>query len=195
MEKLSQPCVILSGGKSSRMGKNKALLPFGQFLTLAEYQYMRLSAIFDNVYLSCKESAIFDFDANFIEDEEEIFAPTIAISTAFKELYAHEIFFITVDTPFVSQQAIHTIINSKNDQAEAFIAQTPKGTHNLVGLYRESILPTIEALDAVKNYRLSALLDKVETQYITFDDEDEFLNLNTKEEYERALELYKQKTS
>jgi len=35
----------------------------------------------------------------------------------------------------------------------------------------------------------------VETQYITFDDEDEFLNLNTKEEYERALELYKQKTS
>jgi len=63
------PCVIFAGGKSSRMGENKALLPFAGFETLTEYQYTRLSKIFSSVYISCKDKSIFSFDANFIEDD------------------------------------------------------------------------------------------------------------------------------
>jgi molybdopterin-guanine dinucleotide biosynthesis protein A len=44
-------CVIFAGGKSSRMGEDKSLLPFGTFSSLAEYQYNRLSNIFDIVYI------------------------------------------------------------------------------------------------------------------------------------------------
>jgi len=35
--------IIFAGGKSSRMGRDKALLPFGGYDTLTEYQYRRLS--------------------------------------------------------------------------------------------------------------------------------------------------------
>ena len=40
------PCVILSGGKSSRMGEDKSLLPFSSSKTLIEYQYKRLKPYF-----------------------------------------------------------------------------------------------------------------------------------------------------
>ncbi|MDP1784432.1 MAG: NTP transferase domain-containing protein, partial [Sulfuricurvum sp.] len=37
------PCILFAGGKSSRMGSDKSLLPFGGYPTLAQYQYERLS--------------------------------------------------------------------------------------------------------------------------------------------------------
>ena len=54
--------VILAGGKSSRMQQDKALLPFGEVNSLAEFQYRRLSKIFSKVYISSKYNK-FDFNA------------------------------------------------------------------------------------------------------------------------------------
>jgi len=62
------PCVIFAGGKSSRMGEDKSLLPFGSFSTLTEFQLNRLQKMFKNIYISCKKSSKFDFNADFIED-------------------------------------------------------------------------------------------------------------------------------
>lgn len=42
---LDIPCVIFAGGKSSRMGEDKALLPFGNFKTLTQYQLTRLQKV------------------------------------------------------------------------------------------------------------------------------------------------------
>jgi len=55
------PCVIFAGGKSSRMGEDKSLLPFSSFKTLTEFQLSRLSKIFKNVYISTKEKNKFEF--------------------------------------------------------------------------------------------------------------------------------------
>ncbi|MCF6173461.1 MAG: NTP transferase domain-containing protein [Campylobacteraceae bacterium] len=60
--------VVLAGGKSSRMGRDKALLQFGWYDTLVEYQYRKLEAIFDKVYISSKEDK-FDFDVDIIYDK------------------------------------------------------------------------------------------------------------------------------
>ena len=78
------PCVIFAGGKSSRMGRDKSLLPFGGFETLTQYQYERLKKIFANVYISCKNRSKFDFDANFIEDDADFntYAPTSGFISA-----------------------------------------------------------------------------------------------------------------
>jgi molybdopterin-guanine dinucleotide biosynthesis protein A len=40
------PCVILSGGKSSRMGEDKSLLPFSSSNSLIEFQFNRLKPYF-----------------------------------------------------------------------------------------------------------------------------------------------------
>ena len=65
MKTLYSTAVILAGGKSSRMKQDKALLPFGDTNSLAEFQYRRLSKIFSKVYISSKNNK-FDFDVNII---------------------------------------------------------------------------------------------------------------------------------
>lgn len=47
-------CVILAGGKSSRMGRDKTLLPFGGFATLAHYGAHKFERIFERVFVSSK---------------------------------------------------------------------------------------------------------------------------------------------
>jgi len=68
------PAIIFAGGKSSRMGRDKALLPFGGYQSLAQYQYNKLKTIFKDVYISTKKNK-FDFEANLIYDTYQINSP------------------------------------------------------------------------------------------------------------------------
>lgn len=190
---LSIPCVILSGGKSSRMGEDKALLPFGDFPSLAQFQYHRLSRLFSRVYLSCKESTRFPFPAHFIEDKSDIFAPSIAIESAFEALESPWIFFITVDSPLVSEESIRAILSAPQESHHAILAQTPLKKHYLIGLYHRGILPRLRALLEASNYRLRDLAETPETLFIPFENEAEFSNLNTPQDYQSALLRVKQK--
>ncbi|HEY9190437.1 MAG TPA: NTP transferase domain-containing protein, partial [Sulfurovum sp.] len=72
--KRSIPAVIIAGGKSSRMGEDKALLPFGPYRSLAEFQYHRLSSLFETVYISAKKHK-FDFSCRVIEDIHQESSP------------------------------------------------------------------------------------------------------------------------
>ena len=47
-------CVILAGGKSSRMGRDKTVLPFGGFATLTHYGAHKFGRIFERVFVSSK---------------------------------------------------------------------------------------------------------------------------------------------
>ena len=70
-------CVIFAGGKSSRMGRNKALLPFGGSPTMARYQFERLSPLFTRTFLSVKQPHEAFSGMPQIPDAEgtEVFAP------------------------------------------------------------------------------------------------------------------------
>ena len=48
---MSYALVLLCGGLSTRMGTNKAFLPFGEY-TLMEYQVRRFRPYFEKIYLS-----------------------------------------------------------------------------------------------------------------------------------------------
>ena len=48
---MTHALVLLCGGLSTRMGTNKAFLPFGKY-TLMEYQVRRFRPYFEKIYLS-----------------------------------------------------------------------------------------------------------------------------------------------
>ena len=48
---MTHALVLLCGGLSTRMGTNKAFLPFGEY-TLMEYQVRRFRPYFEKIYLS-----------------------------------------------------------------------------------------------------------------------------------------------
>ncbi len=184
----SLPCVVFAGGKSSRMGQDKSLLPFGSSNSLAEYQYRRLSKLFSNVYISAKENK-FDFKAPVIEDAQSnnVFAPTAGFVAMFQALKDERIFVLSVDTPFVGEDEIQELLKNDSEEFDAIIAKTASGSHPMCGIYHRSLLPSFETMLKENSHRLGQLLKKSKTLFVPFQKEEPFANLNHPHEYEAAL--------
>lgn len=187
------PCIIFAGGKSSRMGEDKSLLPFGAFNTLTQFQLSKLSKLFKSVYISCKDSSKFDFNADFIEDikTDSTYAPTIGFISVFQTLTCESFFAISVDTPFLDITVFEKIVVSDSDSKniDATIAKTVFGIEPMCGIYHRSLADKFIKMRDEDNYKLGYLLKSSNTLFVDFEDMDEeiFLNLNHPHEYEKAL--------
>lgn len=173
------------------MGEDKALLPFGSFKTLTEFQLHRLQKIFKNVYISCKNSDKFDFNAEFIEDiaTDETFAPTAGFVAIFEKLKDESIFVISVDTPFVGKEEILKILQKDLPHANATVANLASGIQPMCGVYHRSLEKEFRAMLKNNTHKLGFLLKNSNTLYVDFQDEKPFLNLNHRHEYIEALKL------
>jgi molybdopterin-guanine dinucleotide biosynthesis protein A len=182
------PCVIFAGGKSRRMGADKALLPFGGFDTLTQFQLSKFTPYFKNVYIGCKHKTKFDFDANFIEDlkEYEDSAPHIGLISAFEKLDSDYIFVISVDAPFFNNEHFKKLYEQL-EEYEAIVAISPDNKQPLCAIYKRSILPHLKELTKEKKYRFAYIFEKISVKFVEFDDEEIFVNLNTPQDYEKCI--------
>lgn len=180
--------VIFAGGKSSRMGRDKALLPFGDFSTLAEYQYRRVSKIFKRVYISAKSNK-FNFKADIIKDRYIITSPLVALISVFESLNIDEVFILSVDIPFVSREIIDRLYREALSDSDTIIASSPNGLEPLCGIYRRGILDLAKDFLKANNHRLTSLIESSNSQIVEFNLSREFMNLNKREDYNRALKL------
>ncbi|MEJ2527806.1 MAG: NTP transferase domain-containing protein [Sulfurovaceae bacterium] len=165
--------IILAGGKSSRMGKDKALLPFRGFASMSEFQYRKLEKLFSNVYICAKEEK-FDFNAAIIRDIYPIHSPLAGLISIFETL--------DVDSVIKNQA-------QKSSDYDALIALSPSGLEPLCGVYRRSILPLAKELFSKDIHKLNHLLKLSKMKEIAFEEQDKFLNLNTPQDYEMARSL------
>jgi len=179
-------CVIFAGGKSSRMGVDKALLPFRGFGSLAEYQYNRLSELFDRVYISAKSNK-FDFDVNIITDYYRDSSPLVGLVSIFETIDIDEVFVLSVDAPFVDMAIIKKLYTNSMPFKDVIVASSSNGIEPLCGIYKRSILPKAKEFLEKNNHRLQALLKELDTQKIIFTQKDAFANLNYPDEYQKAL--------
>lgn len=190
------PIVILCGGKSSRMGEDKTLLPFGEYDSLIHFQYQRLSAFFKSVYISSKNhhfsflnneaSAVMIYDKN-----PTIYSPLIALKSILEEVNAPKVFILTVDTPFVTISTIQKLIE-QSCEYEITVASTCEKTHNLCGVFSQSLLENINVMLEKDIHKIGYLIKQSKSQTVLFDAEEEFLNLNTQSEYKQAIHKLKE---
>jgi len=187
-------CVIFAGGKSSRMGEDKSLLPFGAYNTLTQYQYERMKKIFTHVALSAKSAKKFDFTCKVIEDPKEhfTFAPTAGFVAMFDALHVKKIFVLSVDTPFIDEKVIRSLIEADSEDCDAVITKTVSGSHPMCGIYHQSLHVRFQNMLKDDDHRLGKLLTQVRTAYLFFDDETPFANLNHPSEYQDALKRLQQ---
>ena len=190
VEPFKIPCVILCGGQSRRMGEDKSLLPFSNSNSLTQYQYDKLTPYFSEIYLSSKIDK-FDFSFNkekyLILDEGEVFSPIVALQTIFKTIKTSKVFVITVDTPLVSVESIDKLIK-ESINSEICVAKTER-THNLCGVFSTELEKFINKMLINDIHKVGYLLKNNNTKYIEFLHDDEFINLNNKDEYKRALSI------
>ena len=183
------PCVILAGGKSSRMGEDKSLLPFDNHQTLIEYQYNKLSKIFSKVYISAKSNK-FNFKCNIIYDiTNSISSPMIALSSIFEFIKEDNIFIITVDTPLIKEETILDILNNSKPY-DITIAEDSEKKHYLCGVFSKKIYLSIQQCISNDIHKINYLIKNTKKlNIIKFDDKNQFTNINTPLEYQNAQKL------
>lgn len=167
------------------MGRDKALLPFGDFPTLTEFQVNRLTPWFDTLHVSIKDPK-FDFPVKLIEDApNQASSPMVALASILSHFQDTYVFVISVDTPFVTQKEIQMLLDHTGT-ADAIIAKDPTQRHPLCGLYHTGLAKEVQALVKDDSHKLGQLLESIHTTYVTFSDEKPFFNLNHPHEYEEA---------
>lgn len=187
------PCVILAGGKSSRMGKQKALLPFEE-TNLLSYGYEKMCKIFQDVFISCREDVAIGFEKVALIDKEEIFSPLVGIKNAFLGLQSQKIFFLSVDTPFVKPKTIRRLYEIRGEY-DLIYPKSGDRCHYLVGIWDRNVFEILNTALFLKQYKIVDLVDKIHTYELECDDEREFYNLNTPQDYQNALKYLKEENA
>lgn len=183
---MSISAVILAGGKSSRMGRDKALLPFANYSTLSEYQYRRLEKIFSRVYLSSKIDK-FPFDTKIIFDKYEEFNPLNAIISSFEEIDSEAIFFISVDMPFLSVTSIERMIDIYREKRyDIVVARGSIGVEPMGAIYSKSVYTIAKDMYSKCDYKLKNLILN-SNSYESLVEDKELLNINREKDYKIAL--------
>jgi molybdopterin-guanine dinucleotide biosynthesis protein A len=185
MIQLRATAVIVAGGKSSRMKQDKALLPFGDCATLAEFQYLRLSKLFERVYLSSKSNK-FNFKMQLIEDRYEASSPLVALVSMFYCLREEEIFVLSVDAPFVGESVILKLYESAENDLDVIVAKSSNGLEPLCAIYRRSFIEKAEEALKENRHRLQDLFKVLRVKEVKMENEEAFLNLNYPKEYDLA---------
>ena len=179
----------MAGGKSSRMKRDKALLPFGGYHSLAEYQYERFKSSFAKVYLSAKENK-FDFSVEIIEDCYGQSSPLVSLISIFETLNdVDEVLVLSVDSPFVTEEHFQALFTRAEKERDIIVAKSPMGIEPLCAIYRRSMLVLAKEMLKKNQHRLQTLLERAKTQKVLFADEKPFMNLNYPMDYALAKRL------
>ncbi|WP_134701632.1 molybdenum cofactor guanylyltransferase [Ammoniphilus sp. YIM 78166] len=174
--------IILAGGRSSRMGTNKALLTFGaREETTVERILYNLGAVCKSKLLVTNEPALFaNLPINMVRDNYPGLGPMAGIEAGLSHSPYDLNLVIACDMPFVQCEMAEHLI-SKAPGYDAVVPMIKNRIHPLFALYRKSMLPKIkEALEA-QTLRMVSLLEQVNVCYVK---ETELLNL---ENVDRAL--------
>ncbi|MCD8145548.1 MAG: molybdenum cofactor guanylyltransferase [Oscillospiraceae bacterium] len=187
--------LILAGGQSRRMGTDKAALPFGDETMLASL--VRRFQGLCPVAVSLRTAGQFDTaGAGEIVDRYPGQGPLAGLQAAFAQTEAERIFLTGTDLPFLSVELASALLDAaENSQGgDAWVIQRSDGKMEpLCGVYsRRCAKPAEECLrEGRRSFR--SLFQRVDVRYIPesalpgFDLEHQLDNLNTPEDYQRAV--------
>lgn len=197
--------MILCGGMSRRMGRPKALLPFGDEVLLQRMVRILSPIAAPIVVVSAPGQELPDLpeEVRIVRDAVAGQGPLRGLASGLRALgdESNDLVFATsTDAPFLKPEWIGRLLEHAL-YADLVIAEIDGYLHSLSALYRRStVLPVMERLLAEERFRLGALREEVRAVVLgasAFNDIDPDLetlqNINTPEDYARALARWETK--
>lgn len=187
-------CVILAGGKSSRMGEDKALLEYDGQIFIKKIAD-ELSFFDEKIIARGNNCALTDMENDswkIISDEYPEHGPIGGLHASLKSCESEAMFCVSCDIPFVKGELAQKMSNAMNDDFDAVIAVTADGKfHPLCGVYRKELYHLMKEHILQDNNRMMAVLRKVRVKYVNLEEvtSKQLMNVNTKEEYDKLKKL------
>ncbi|MBK8259033.1 MAG: molybdenum cofactor guanylyltransferase [Polyangiaceae bacterium] len=197
--------VVLCGGKSSRMGRSKALLPFGEE-TLISRVVRRIATVASPIVVVLapeQPEPDLPIDVRFVRDEVEGRGPLLGLSAGLQALngLVESCFVSSTDVPFIHPSLISTLEEMRrSSNLDAVVPHAFGHYHPLSSVMCTHVLSVVESLIQSNLMRPYFIFERTRTRFVTEAElkahpdvaaNDPNLlslqNVNTPEEYERAL--------
>ncbi|CCQ94472.1 putative molybdenum cofactor guanylyltransferase [[Clostridium] ultunense Esp] len=183
---------LLAGGKSQRMGRNKALLPMGEMKNM-ERIIQKLHPYFEEMLLIANEPEEFkEFGLPIFSDRHPGKGPLAGIHAGLISSSHEANLMVACDMPFVSGELAAFLIKL-SEGYEAVVPRVGGVLHPLFAVYRRSLIGKADR--ALQEGKLK-LTDFLSTLHVRFVDETDLpsfpdlrwilFNMNTPAEYEMA---------
>lgn len=187
--------VIQAGGKSSRMGVNKALLPFQGELLIGRV-YRRLASLVNEVLIAVNQTTGFEFlGLPLITDLYPDKGVLSGLFTGLRAARGSLVAVVGCDMPFVNPTLLRAELDLLDrTEADAVIPLSDAGLEPLHAVYRrETCLPAIYKSLMANQLRLVSWLPDVKVQEMPLDEVKvydpelhAFFNLNTPDDFKKA---------
>lgn len=183
---------LIAGGKSTRMGEDKAFLDFHK-QTLLSRALSALSGSCGNATI-VGDAAIFASFAPVIADIFPGCGPLAGIHAALKESSADLNLMLAVDMPFISAKLLRFLLGvAETSEAVVTIPRSNTGLQPLCAVYRRDFSTTAEQSLRAGQYKIGATFTQVRLRVIEeaelaaegFSERD-FFNVNTPEDRRTA---------
>ena len=178
--------VILAGGLSTRMGRDKSLMEVGGQPLIARVAD-QLRPLFPEVLVSGNDAAKYAFlGLPVIPDEQPGQGPLMGILSSLKAAGRDRVLVVAADMPVVDPAFIHELLRL-SEQAEVVMPVAEDGrSEPLFAVYRKTAIPRAEALLAQGQRRVTGLLSGLTVRQPPMP-AGWYYNLNTPEDHARFV--------
>jgi molybdopterin-guanine dinucleotide biosynthesis protein A len=177
--------VIISGGKSSRMGTDKGLLLY-RGKPLVQYSIDLLKPFCTELLISTQNQEYAQFGLPLIADEIPDCGPMGGIYSALNSTQTGYVLVLACDMPFVSPKTIEKLLSDKNE-FDCVVPRVGDKLEPLCAIYSRSVLKSIESRIKAGNLALYSLILESYCLLVDFDEQiEDFRNLNTPWEVEQT---------
>ena len=188
--------IVLCGGKSTRMGTSKALLPFGRETMLQRVVRLLSGVVAPIVIVAAADQTLPDLPADVIitHDEREGRGPLEGLRAGLEALPEHvdKAYVTSCDVPLLVPAFVEQMLELSAGYDVA-VMEIDGFAHPLSAIYSPTVLPHVEALLSANRLRPLFLYDLVNTRRVSpgeMTSDPDLLtlrNLNTPQDYEAAL--------
>jgi molybdopterin-guanine dinucleotide biosynthesis protein A len=191
--------VVLAGGKSLRFGEDKSQVKLNN-KSLIDHILSEILTEFKELLIVCNNSIKFNKSEkiSIISDFKNNLGPLGGVLTAMKWIKDNDkdyqwISTFPTDTPFFKNQILkdfHDKINLKN--GKLFFIKSNNTRHNIFGLWSIDLADKLEKDLENGDRKVEDWANKVGVNIIDmqFEKNDPFFNINTKEDLEKAKDIF-----
>ena len=189
--------ILLAGGRSRRMGKDKRFLYVGEESLLSRSQRI-LRSIFSTVYIViAQDSQSLDADVPVLRDLVSQCGSLGGLFTGLKNAETSHVFLASCDMPFLSPKVIQFLVTQK-ETVDIVIVRNDEGLQSTHALYSQKCLPMIADMIRRGSLRIRDLVNHPDLGVRVIDGKEiqtiepgsrSFVNVNTPADLERAQRM------
>ncbi len=184
---------ILSGGKSTRMGRDKSFATLNN-MPIIEHVIVKLKKIFKKIVISSDNHRYYaHYNFPVITDIYKNKDSIGGIYSVLKNIDTEYAFITACDMPFIEENAIKLLLENIDDND--LIMPKIKGKYQpLFAIYSKRCIEPLEELILKDKLKISFLLPEVKSKIISEDKftdicniNKNFFNINSERDYEKAI--------